>query len=55
MTHGKHKRIQKSDKGLKPFVRKNHRRFTEQVTLEIVQGWYKAFSKNLKISNNMGV
>lgn len=55
MTHGKHKRLQKSDKGLKPFVRKNHRRFMEQVTLEIVQGWYKAFSKNLKISNNMGV
>lgn len=55
MTHGKHKRLQKSDKGLKPFVRKNHRRFMEQVTLEIVQGQYKAFSKNYKISNNMGV
>lgn len=48
-------RLQKSDKGLKTFVRKNHRRFMEQVTLEIAQGQCKAFAKNYKISNNMGV
>lgn len=38
-----------SDKGLKPFVRKNRRRFMERVTLGIVQKWYKAFSKNYKM------